>query len=219
MSTGEVTCDKPRTFKSLFPFYTEKETETPKNPAGIQDISMSSMTPLNYTETIFEDIKSSLIERGSIYHNKIQYTFELKPNEEGNMAIKFFLDGQPVNHADGLLQDSSSGEFFYFLAIDDAVEESKKTIDAELIDEATILDYNKEYRGIGLINLYRGNTGHLLAKKQKLLRVKSHPKNKFEQVKKAAPENIETLLEPVEAGTQIVRFVEVIGVLHPLGNQ
>lgn len=216
MPNARVVCIKPKTVTRIFPFFTDKKARRPTNPKGLENLSLTSVVPLDFTEEVFERIQASLQTAGTIFHNNAEYTIESRGDEIG-----FCLGSKPVNHIDGILQDSASGEFFYFLAIDNP----NRGISTELLDEGSQISYDKTYRGVINIKLYKGNIGHSATRANKLKRLReelersrkdSSPEDmqrqeitqeKLPQVSKEEPLN-----DPIEIASETVRYVEVTGV-------
>ncbi len=96
------------------------------------------------------------------------------------------------SYIDGILQDRATGELFYFLAL-----EKKGKIDINKIDEGSIIEYEREYKGIAEINLYKGNTGHADAQVELLKNFVKHG-----QSDEAEKENIENIIESIESINQ-----------------
>ena len=216
MPNARLTCIKPKTLTGIFPFFPEKKARRPSNPKGLEDLSLTSVVPLDFTEEVFERIQASLQTTGSIYHNNTEYTIESRGDEIG-----FCLGSQPVNHINGILHDSASGEFFYFLAIDNP----SQGISTELLDEGSQISYDKTYRGVINIKLYKGNIGHSATRADKLKRLREElerdrkdcsPEDtqqqnsiqeKLMQLSKEESQN-----DPIEIAGETVRYVEVTSV-------
>ncbi|MEM6845319.1 MAG: hypothetical protein AAF632_24110 [Bacteroidota bacterium] len=199
MPNARVICAKPRTITRILPFDLLED--------GIEKIALSGITQLTLKPFFDEIIESSK-------------AFQCVEKEvELSDGRRIILDGER-NYIDGVLQDQITGELFYFLAINKV-----RKLNVKQIDEGSVVEYEKEYKGIAEINLYKGNSGHrsareeLLKKNGLLRKVKSIKSSKqvAQETKVLAEKIMEQInqleendcLEPIPIGTEIVRYVEV----------
>ena len=214
MPNARLTCIKPRTITRVFPFFKDKKARRPTNPEGLEELSLTSIVPLDFTEEVFKRIQASLRTDGTILHNHTEYIIE-----ERDGQVSFCLGSKPVRHLDGILQDSASGELLYFLAIDNPDRE----IDTRQLDEGSQVSYDRTYRGVIDIKLYKGNIGHADSQEEKLKQLRDEVEklrddcSKEEHLTPTQQKLLQALEEgmfeaPIPIGEETVRYVEVTGV-------
>lgn len=215
MPNARVICARPRTITRIFPFFVDKKAKRPINPEGLEYLSLASIVPLDFTETVFEQIQGALKTEGAIVYNNTEYRIEDRDGE-----IVFCRGEEQVKHADGILQDSASGELFYFLAIDNP----EQRIDTRKLDEGSRINYDRAYRGVMNIKLYKGNVGHQDTQKEMLERLRKEVEqlhdgcgkdDELTPTEKMLLEALEQGLfdgRPLPVAEETVRYVEVTGI-------
>ena len=218
MGNGRVICAKPRTFFDILPIeILEIDHEVTKDLlSSVGGVVIKHL--YEKMKSLFEEKREeNKKKKTSFYHNSIKYQFLIEEER-----VKIYSDGsdQEIDYIDGILQDLSTSELFYFLAIDGGEVNSK------LIDEGTEIEYEKEYKGVAKINLYKGNTGHkdareellvasdLFEEAERVIGDKTTEQKKTEMARNIIDKKEDIYeLKPVFVRTEIVRYVEVRSVI------
>ncbi|WKN41541.1 hypothetical protein [Tunicatimonas pelagia] len=202
MPDGRILCAKPRTLTNISTFENLVKEGTITSANADQ---LASITPLNIKfalDKVRKRFDSQPTDSDSLHCNGNLYEVSKRTVEAGEPEVVAFNGGR-TKYVDGVLQDCSTGELFYFLAID------SEDVNTKQIDEGSVIKYDKEYKGVAEVKLYKGNSGHDDAREELIENYLGSKKSK----KVIQDSFVKQAAKPIPVKGEIVRYVEVSDVL------